>query len=116
MLLTLLLACTTVITVNTRPEGAQVYITDYAPSPSMPPVSYEAAGTSPLVCEIDYLGWENYYVWAQAPGCTPEVRHIDNEIKLGPAVGGFFCAWPLWIWALGPDDAPVQIDFTDGQP
>lgn len=115
MLLALLLACTAVLTVNTRPEGAQVYITDYPPSPTMAPASYEAAGTSPLVTEIDYLGWENYYVWAQAPGYPAAVRSIDNEIKIGPAVGGFFCAWPLWIWALGPDDAPVQIDLEQPQ-
>ena len=39
----------------------------------------------------------------------------DAEIKLGPALGGFFCLWPIWIWAWGPDDAPVYLDLKEGR-
>ncbi|MBN1334685.1 MAG: hypothetical protein JXB39_01860 [Deltaproteobacteria bacterium] len=111
----LLVGCATTITVYTKPEGAQIYITDYPPLSSMKPVSYEQAGTSPFVGSLDYYLWETFYVWADAPGHQASVQEINNEIKIGPALGGFFCLWPLWIWAWGPDDAPVYLDLTEGE-
>lgn len=111
MLLPLLLACTTLIRVETRPAGAEVYVTDYMPSATMPPTVYTAHGYAPLAQEIDYYAWENYYVWAGAPGYQASVTRLDQELKVGPAVGGLFCCVGLWIWALGPDDAPVYMDL-----
>ena len=113
--LLLLPGCATTIMVQTRPQGAEVYVTDYPPLTSMKPVSYETAGVTPFVGAVDYFAWETFYVWADAPGYQAQVQEINNEIKLGPALGGFFCLWPIWIWAWGPDDAPVYLDLKEGR-
>ena len=115
MILPLLLACAAVVRVETRPAGADVFVTDYPPSSTMTPTTYEARGTSPFVCTLDYYGWENYYVWTMAPGYQPQVQSIHNELKLAPAVGGLCCPL-LWVWALGPDDAPVYVDLQPSPP
>lgn len=111
MLALLLLGCTAAISVYSAPPGAAVYVTDYVPPATQAPVQFEAAGTTPMVCEVEYFAWENYYVWAQVQGQAPLVVPIDNEIKPVPGVVGVCCFLPALIWAYGPSEAPVQLRF-----
>ena len=115
MLLAILLACTSIIRVETRPVGADVFVTDYPPSSTLTPTIYDARGTSPFVCTLDYYAWKSYYVWTMAPGYQPQVQPIRQELKLAPAVTGLCCPL-IWVWALGPDDAPVYLDLKPAPP
>lgn len=110
-----LVACVAPITVLSRPPGAEVYITDHPPVVTMKPATWETMGVTPFVGVVDYFVWDTYYVWVDAPGYQAQVREVNNEVKVGPALGGFFCLWPIWVWAWGPDDAPIYVDLIPGQ-
>ena len=114
-LLLLLSGCTATITVEALPSGADVYVTKNPPMSSRAPITYEARGRAPFQTVVNYWAWENFYVWADAPGHEPMVYAIPNEVKVGPAIGGFFCA-PIWLWVMGPTEAPIYIDLEQGRP
>lgn len=111
-MLSLLLACTALITVN-APTGSRVYVTDYSPSTQDKPKTHEAAGDTKggsYQCEINYYAWEKYYVWVDGPKYEePQVYAIPNEIKVEPAVVGMCVAWPALIWAWGPTEDPIDM-------
>lgn len=101
-------SCTAMISVNSNPTGADVYVTDYPPLVSEPPGAYLARGQTPMTTVVDYFAWSDFYVWVGAPGYDPYVAEIPGQVKPGPLVGGCFF-WPAWIWAYGPTNVPVQV-------
>lgn len=109
-------ACSASVAVNANVNNAEIYITDYAPSPTAPPSVYEATGTGQLYCEVDYFAWEEYYMWVGAPGYKPQVSKLRHEPKIGPIVGGIFCFWPALIWAYGPAEGPYNVELQPAAP
>ena len=76
------------MTIQSNVPGSNVYVTDYMPTPEQAPSVYDATGTTPLYCEVEYFAWDNYYVWVGAPGYAAQVRKVQNEIKPAPLIGG----------------------------
>jgi hypothetical protein len=106
-------ACTATINIAGVPDGAELYVANHPMNPDIAPSGYSAAGNGPMSCTVPYVAWDQYYVWADAPGYKPTVRKIPNELKTGLALAGLFCAWPLWAWAYGPQGAPVYINLQE---
>jgi len=107
--LVLIAGCTTPIQIQSNVPGASIYVTDYRPDPTIEPTVYEAAGVAPMMCEVEYFAWDEFYVWASAPGHQTQVTKIRGEIKPGPFIGGLFCFLPFLAWSYGPTDSPTQV-------
>ncbi|MCB9741961.1 MAG: hypothetical protein H6741_09830 [Alphaproteobacteria bacterium] len=114
-------ACSASVAVNANVNNAEIYITDYAPSPSAPPSVYEAKGTGDLYCDVNYYAWEEYYMWVGAPGYKTQVSKLRHEPKVGPivvAILGSACVFPLGalIWAYGPEEGPYNVELQPVAP
>ena len=112
----LLTGCTTALTIQSNAPDTTVYITDQLTTPQAPPTFFEASGTAPVVCTIDYYAWEKYYIWADAPGYQAQVIPISNEVKVPQAIGAACCFLPLAIWAYGPVEGPITIQLVPDRP
>ena len=122
LILSMVLGCTSKITVNATPNNASIYITkqDYGnitlPSAAETPAVFEAKGEGSLTCNVGYLAWNKFYVYAEAPGYKTEVMHVPGEIKVLPAIGGLCLFTPIGIWAVGPDSSAINLELQqDGQ-
>ena len=106
-------ACTATINIAGVPDGAELYVSKAPMNPDVTPSGYAAAGNGPMSCTVPYSALDQYYVWADAPGYKPTVQQIPNELKVGPAVTGFFCFFPAFLWAYGPTEAPVYVNLQE---
>ena len=110
----LLAGCTATIQVNTVPRGADVYITDYPPMASEPPNVYVARGQGPMLGQVDYFAWDEFYLWVGAPGYQSHVQSVPGEAKVGPTIAGCFLLFP-WVWAYGPSGLPMTIELEEAK-
>ena len=93
-LLVVLLAvsgCSTLVLIETDPPGAEVVLDG------------RYLGESPVERKLSNAVWEDYRVEIRMDGYRTTRARLDKEIKPGPAIGGFFFAWPMWLWAYGPE-------------
>jgi hypothetical protein len=113
-LLSTLLACTANLTVN-GPASSTIYVVKTSaiddallpPTKNKEPQRSVCKGEGEVVCSVNYYAWNNYY-WAAYDGSWSETGQIPNEVKIVPAIVGFW-AWPVWVWAYGPEEIPVEI-------
>ena len=86
-----LAACTTFVTIDSKPQGATVYI-DGAPR-----------GETPITQELSNLAFETYQLRLELEGYHSVYTSLEQEVKVGAAIGGFLFL-PAWLWAYGPVD------------
>jgi len=116
LILSMVLGCTSKITVNATPNNASIYITkqDYgnsAPMASTVPVMYEAKGEGSLSCNVDYFAWNKFYVYADAPGYKAQVVQVPGEVKVLPGVVAFCLCLPAGIWAYRLARTPINMEL-----
>ena len=105
-----LTGCAASINVRARPDNADVYVTQYQPNASEPPVSYVSRGTGSVSTTVNYFAWDSYYLWVGAPGYQTHVEAVPGEAKVGPIIGGIFCLFPF-MWAYGPSPQPTYVEL-----
>lgn len=71
----------------------------------------EPLGVAPVKKNLSDAVWEKYTVEVKKDGYKTYYGELKKEIKIGTAIGGFFFAYPLWLWAYGPE--PVQNIYLE---
>ena len=115
LFLSLFLACTANLTVN-GPSSSTIYVVKTSaideslkpPSTKKKPTTYECKGTGEVICSVNYFAWDKFY-WASYGSAGNKTGAVPNEIKIIPAIAGLW-VWPVWIWAWGPSDNPVDVN------
>ncbi len=90
--------CASTVLINSSPDGAEVFIDGQ--SIGYTPTSYTDSGIvfSNRQVEVHLDGYEVH---------RATIRR-DAEINVGALLGGIFCLWPLFLWAL---DYPSQVNY-----
>lgn len=85
-------SCTTLVTIDSNVEGAEVYVD------GMP------VGPTPVEVELSNVAWEDHKIDLEANGYKPVSRNAEKEPKVAPIIAGILLGyWPL-IWSYGPKD------------
>jgi len=86
----ILASCVSMTLINSDPEGAKVYVNN------MP------VGETPYTYSDTKMLYSSTPIRLELEGYKPfnTVLIRNEEIDAGPVIGGFFFAWPLWLWAM----------------
>jgi hypothetical protein len=90
LLVLLFSACSTSVTIDTDPPGAEVRL------------NYQRIGTTPVTVVLSDAVWEEFFVEISKPGYRTIRTTLRKEIKPGAVVGGLLGFVVPWLYAWGP--------------
>ncbi len=90
--------CPSTVRINSDPPGASVT------------VNGQHVGTTPTAYTDTAIVFSTRHVQLDLEGYQTLHTTISRSgsINVGAALGGFFCLWPLWLWAM---DYPDHVNF-----
>jgi hypothetical protein len=86
-----LIGCSSSVEIASDPSGADVDING------------QSYGETPVDISLSDFDFNVYHLTLTKLGYQDKTITLQNEIKVGPFVGGFIF-WPFWLWCYGPQD------------
>jgi hypothetical protein len=93
-LVLLISGCSTMVAIQTDPEGASVKING------------QPVGKTPLTTELSNFDFDDYVVEVKKDGYEPLTAALQKEFKVGQFIVGLLLWWPELLWVYGPK--PLQ--------
>ncbi len=98
---TLLIGCSTSVEITSDPSGADVDING------------QSYGKTPAYMTLSDFDFNVYHLTLTKLGYRDKTVTLQNEIKVGPFIGGFIF-WPFWLWCYGPQDSyHFRLDLAE---
>ena len=101
-MLALSIGCASTVEIDSEPQGAEVRIDG------------QNIGKTPTHYTDNSIVFTTKRVEIKKEGYEPIRTQItrDGPINVGAVIGGFFCAWPLFLWAF---DYPKYVNYDLAQ-
>jgi hypothetical protein len=92
VLIVALVSCSTMVTINSEPEGAEVYL------------DQRYMGDTPITKELSNLITHQYRIRLEKEGYKTIRGELQKEIKPGILVVGILLTWIPLLWVYGPQE------------
>ncbi len=92
VLSTVFIGCSSSVEITSDPSSADVDING------------QSYGETPVNISLSDFDFNVYHLTLTKLGYQDKTITLQNEIKVGPFVGGFIF-WPFWFWCYGPQDS-----------